>query len=120
MISKNTIVITVLLVALWAIWSFGGETSDSQQENNDEQDQAAENTPGNGPEQVQEVPNALEGELKASNDRKRGNLMLLLNDSDRIIYLNTSRDFGSLVGKQVTVTIEGSLDDFVLQDIKVK
>jgi hypothetical protein len=45
---------------------------------------------------------------------------LLLKDSDKVIYLNTSRDFSSLTGKQVIVTIDGSQDDFRLVDIKAK
>jgi hypothetical protein len=44
--------------------------------------------------------------------------MLLLSDSDRIIYLYTSRDYSALLGKNVMVTIDGSLDDFRLVDIK--
>jgi hypothetical protein len=71
-------------------------------------------------ETITDVPNALEGELQVSNDTKRGNLMLLLKDSDKVIYLNTSRDFSSLTGKQVIVTIDGSQDDFRLVDIKAK
>jgi hypothetical protein len=82
----------------------------------------AQNTPNDTSKdgKVQDMPNALEGELKVSTDKRRGNLMLLMNDSDRIIYLNTSRDFSTLIGKQVSVTIEGSLDDFRLVDIKAK
>jgi hypothetical protein len=117
---KNIIIALVLLAAAWAIWSFTGKSADSQKGNGGPEEQSTQNSQPSGQEQVQEVPNALEGELKVSNDKKRGNLMLLLANSDRIIYLNTSRDFGSLIGKQVIVSIEGSLDDFALQDIKVK
>jgi len=58
------------------------------------------------------------GELRISNDKSRGNLMLMLEDSDRIIYINTSRDYNSLMGKSVAVTYEGSLDSFTLIDIQ--
>src|SRR5690606_30800429 len=116
---QNLIVWGVLLaaaVALGAWWQSGREQAELQE-------QEAQETTASGQSQdvvIEEVPNALEGELLVSTDRRRGNLMLLLEDSDRIIYLNTSRDFSQLVGKQVSVIIEGSLDDFRLIDIQEK
>lgn len=60
----------------------------------------------------------LRGTLQTSNDTRHGNLMLLLEDSDRIIYFNTSRDFSSLIGKNVKVEIDGDLNNFVLINIE--
>ena len=60
----------------------------------------------------------LQGTLKISDDLRRGNLMLVT--SERAIYLFTSRDYSSLLDKQVTVEIEGTLENFRLVDIKAK
>lgn len=60
----------------------------------------------------------LKGELKASDNSVRGNLMLETDHTK--IYLRTSRDFSALIGKKVEVTIKGTLDSFVLVDIKEK
>jgi hypothetical protein len=120
---KNILILLVvaILVCAWFLFKGGDEEETS---NNNQQSQQQNNgsnqSQQNGGAEVEEVPNALEGELRVSTDKRRGNLMLLMNDSDRIIYLNTSRDFSALVGKQVSVSIDGSLDDFLLIDIKEK
>lgn len=68
--------------------------------------------------QEQVSGNFLEGTLKISNDQSRGNLMLELMNSDRIIYLRTSRDFSGLLNQLVAVQIEGTIDYFSLIDIQ--
>ena len=114
---KNILLFLVLVAVGLGVWFFvRPEKSEAPTNENAQQSQQQ----GNGNAVVEEVPNALQGELQASNDKRRGNLMLLLKDSDRVIYLNTSRDFSSLIGKQVLVSIEGSLDDFRLLDIKAQ
>jgi len=123
---KFLLPVILIVAAIGVYWYFGmkepGQTQQEQSKNQQptKQIQQSQETPEDETTKVEEVPNALEGELKISNDKKRGNYMLLLNDSDRIIYLNTGRDYSDLVGKQVSVAIEGSLDDFRLVDIKVK
>src|SRR3989344_4755402 len=73
----------------------------------------------NGSESLQpEEGKTLRGVLRASNDKKRGNLMLELDDSDRVIYLTSSRDFSSLYDQEVELTIDGDLNGFTLLDIK--
>ena len=62
--------------------------------------------------------NYLEGTLRISNDNTRGNLMVELMNSDRIIYLRTSRDFSGLINQNVSVQIEGTIDRFSLIDIQ--
>jgi hypothetical protein len=118
------IISLIVLVALGAgVWYFGMKDDEPASTNNPTNNtQNSENNSNSSeqPEVVSEVPNGFVGELRVSSDKKRGNLMLMLKDSDRIIYLNTSRDFSSLIGKQVRVTIEGSLDDFRLIDIKAE
>lgn len=115
--SKYIIIIFVLVLIGFGVWYFKKPATDTP-DTSDRLVPPTQQTEQEGGTVVEEVPNAFEGELKTSNDNRRGNLMLLLKDSDRIIYLNTSRDFSSLVGKQVSVSIEGSLDDFRLLDIK--
>lgn len=61
---------------------------------------------------------SLSGELKASDNKTRGNLMFVTDSAK--IYINTSRDFSGLIGKKTEIIIRGSLDSFVLVDIKEK
>ncbi len=115
--SKSLYIIAILVVLAGGYWYF---VMDKDNKGTNE-DQGKQDQSQNKDETItKELPNALEGELNVSNDKRRGNLMILLNDSDRIIYLNTSRDFSSLIGKQVSATIDGTLDDFMLVDIKAK
>ncbi len=65
-----------------------------------------------------ETPGMLEGTLQISNDLKRGNLMLVT--PERVIYLFTSRDYSTLLEKQVRLEIEGTLENFRLVDIVAK
>ena len=60
----------------------------------------------------------LEGTLKTSDNLKKGNLMI--STGKRTIYLFTSRDFSSLLDKNVTVTYNGTLDNFTLDNIVAK
>ena len=60
----------------------------------------------------------MEGVLKISDNLKKGNLMLV--GSDRTTYVFTSRDYSSLLDKEVRLEIEGDLDNFILIDIVAK
>lgn len=60
--------------------------------------------------------NHLEGRLENSNDMNRGNFKLVSSVGD--IYIRTARDFAGLVGSDVLVKIEGTLDNFKLIDIE--
>lgn len=62
--------------------------------------------------------NKWEGMLKTSDNSAKGNLMLV--NKDHTIYLRTSRDFSSLIDKNVEVTYQGSLESFKLGEIKAK
>jgi len=61
---------------------------------------------------------SLEGELQASDNPAKGNLMLIT--PKRTIYVHTSRDFSTLIGKQVGLVIDGIEDNFTLKDIVAK
>jgi hypothetical protein len=60
----------------------------------------------------------MEGILKASDNSKKGNLMLVTASST--LYISSSRDFSNLLGKEVKVTYDGTTDDFRLGDIIAK
>lgn len=66
--------------------------------------------------QTSAVGNYLEGILQSSDDQAKGNLKVVSNSST--VYLRTSRNFSELLGANVMVTIEGTLDNFKLLDIK--
>lgn len=55
------------------------------------------------------------GVLKNSDNSAKGSIMLVT--KDRTIYIRTSRDFQSLVGKNVNVSYEGTWQSFALGDI---
>ena len=65
---------------------------------------------------VGEPIDTREGALWSSDDETKGNLMLITGDAT--IYVSTSRDFSKLVGKDVVVSIEGTLDNFTLLNIE--
>ncbi|HLC44960.1 MAG: hypothetical protein A2722_02035 [Candidatus Doudnabacteria bacterium RIFCSPHIGHO2_01_FULL_50_11] len=58
----------------------------------------------------------LDGFLRDSDDIEKGNLMLVA--KYKTLYLNTVRDYSSMVGSDVVVTIEGTEENFRLIDIK--
>lgn len=59
--------------------------------------------------------NTFEGILWPSDNESKGNLMLT--SPNATIYIKTSRDFSALTGKEVLVSINGTLDNFTLLDI---
>ena len=60
----------------------------------------------------------LEGILQNSDDTSRGNFKLVSDQGD--IYIRTNRDFQKLVGLEVLVLINGTLDNFEMVDIQPK
>ena len=115
-----TLIILGLVIILGIIQAVKNRDSSDNQPN--EASDSQSNTPsGNNRENDTPVPSGeqkLQGSLKISDDLRRGNLMLVT--SERAIYLFTSRDYSSLLDKQVTVEIEGTLENFRLVDIKAK
>lgn len=80
----------------------GNDTDSSNPSNQNQNGQTSSNfTSGN----VSAV-----GLLRVSDNTARGNLMVESNRGK--IYIKTSRDFSSLVGKSVTMNAEGSLNSF--------
>jgi len=73
---------------------------------------------GDGGQTITPVGNVLEGTLNLSDNKSRGNLML--KNASTTVYIYTSRDYSNLVGKEVKVIYDGTLDDFRLGDIVAK
>ena len=61
---------------------------------------------------------AWAGKLTNSDNAKKGNLMLVT--KDHTIYLQTSRDFSALIGKEVTVSYKGTVNNFILDSISAQ
>lgn len=59
-----------------------------------------------------------DGMLKPSDNPSKGNYIFAMDGHS--MYLKTSRDYNSLVGKEVTVTYSGTMDNFTLKDIMAK
>lgn len=108
----SIVVIVILVVA--GIMIFNKNDQDEEQAKFHENINSEEQKPNDTVK-----GNVLEGTLKTSNDPARGNLMLELLNSDQVIYLRTSRDFSSLIGKDVAVTIDGTMEKFSLIDIQL-
>ena len=62
------------------------------------------------------IGNYLEGQLQNSDDLNRGNLKLTSSLGE--IYIRTARDFSALIGFDVLMTIDGTLDKFTLLNIE--
>lgn len=60
--------------------------------------------------------NALEGTLWPSDNKTKGNLMLV--GKNATVYIRTSRDFSDLVGKYIIASINGTLENFTLLNIE--
>ncbi len=70
-------------------------------------------------EQKDETPkNYFEGTLNNSDNPTLGNFKLV--SADHAIYLRTGRDFSKLVGLQVLVFFDGTMEKFELKDIQAK
>jgi hypothetical protein len=104
----------VLIVAVAAFWLFKGKKA------------SQDNTPSPQPMQQTASPAAADpagatasgvwqGKLMVSDNAKTGNLMLVT--TDRTIYIKTSRDYSSLLNKNVRVTYSGTWQSFALGDI---
>ncbi|MDP3993517.1 MAG: hypothetical protein U1C57_02305 [Candidatus Doudnabacteria bacterium] len=119
---KNYLLIAGAIAVLILI-SFAIRPSDEQKNQNEEQNQ--EQTNGENTDTIQEgdnnqitTPNvtvpagnvSAKGRLLASDNAARGNLMM---DGDQgKIYIATRRDFSDLVGREVTLLADGTINSF--------
>ncbi len=100
-------------IALLAVWA-AANSNFSRRFNKPASPEPSRNA---NPPAAAEKPqiNVWEGLLEKSDNPDKGNL--LLKTSAQVIYIQTSRDFNRLLGKQVRVTYQGSLQNFMLGDI---
>lgn len=115
--ARIIISVLVILLAAFLVYKINHKKEAAVEEQNQIQNQ---NTPPTQAELSKPKIQAQvwEGVLKSSDDSRRGNLML--QTADGKIYISSSRDFTGLLNKNVTVTYQGALDNFVLGDINEK
>jgi hypothetical protein len=118
----------IVLIALIAAWQLGKQPSgQNQNENQNTQIQAENSGEKTEPSKPTATPkpqtqtttqgDVWEGTLLESDNTNKGNYRLVT--KDHILYLRTSRDFSSLINKQVRVSYQGTVDSFILGDINV-
>lgn len=99
-------------------------TTQTEEQTLDTGDKNAENTTTNKPESIKTENSSTtgnlirEGVLLASDDSKQGNYMVKTQNS--VFYIRTSRDFNSLLNKEVKMVANGTVEKFSLVDIVVK
>lgn len=108
--------VAVLVIA--AAWLIGGKLGRQQTEQPAQDDNQQTQVKNDDLETV--GGKVWFGELEKSDDAKRGNLMLVWDEAKPPVYINTSRDFNQLIGREVEVTYEGNTQQFRLLDIKAK
>ena len=111
--TKAYLMVLLIGVAL-TVWSvfFKNKNSDNELVGNKEMSDEE----GEDSDLGSEVSSYLEGRLENSDNLVQGNYKLLSALSR--IYIKTSRDFSSLVGSDVLVTIDGSTESFTLLNIE--
>jgi hypothetical protein len=88
-------------------------------QNQQQQDTPSPSTQQNsGSTNAGQPSNTWTGTLRASDNKAKGNLMIMVDGHN--LYINTSRDFSGLVGKEVNVSYTGTLDSFTLVNISAK
>jgi len=115
--SRKTKMYLLVLVAGVGLIATGlvyknGKVSSPTADNNDSKLEAGVD------EKDETAKNYLEGILKNSDNLKLGNFKLMSSAGE--IYLKTTRDFSKLVGLQVLVLINGTMEKFELIDIQSK
>ncbi len=124
--NQKIAVAVIVAIALIAAWQLGKKpvTNQNQNENQEQETQNinsdSSSNPTPTPTETQNTSmegNAWEGVLMESDNTNKGNYRL--QTKDHVLYLRTSRDFSSMLGKEVKVTYEGTLENFVLGDIDI-
>lgn len=116
--SKNILWAAVVVVAALAVWYFAKPSKQASNPPGQNNGQTNQNSNSAGQPATQVSGNTISGVLKASDTPSRGNLMLVTDT--QTVYIHTSRDYSGLLGKQVTVTYDGTLINFKLLDISAK
>jgi hypothetical protein len=107
--------LAVIIIVGAVIWLFRSKptTVVNEIKNSDVGQQNSQNpNPAPSPTSSSEV---WTGTLKLSDTSAKGNFMLVT--SDRKIYFRSSRNLSALVGKQVDLSYQGTLQNFVVGSI---
>ncbi len=145
--NRNPLIIAAIVIILLVIYfATRGNTETGQQNQNSNQemsdqlnsnsDSNKEGDQGNKPAEGSAMTNTskpanptpttsgeamtgnltVTGKLSTTDNAAKGNYMVA---SDKgMVYVNTQRDFSSLVGQNVTLTADGTMTAFTLMDIK--
>jgi hypothetical protein len=119
-INKKTayqITAAALVILIAGFFIFRTSKNQPAKEENKQEGQNIQASPS-APVISEKNQNVLSGTLKISDNLKRGNLMLI--SGDHAYYIYTSRDYSSLLDKQVKVSFKGTLDNFSLDNITSK
>ncbi|MBL8029877.1 MAG: hypothetical protein JNN11_01380 [Candidatus Doudnabacteria bacterium] len=117
---QNLVISAVIVVALIAAWQLGKTPTTSTRQNNQSDKNIEQTNSASEKSDPKENNNkkTWTGSLKASDNLSKG--VYILNVEGKNIYIKTSRDYSSLLDKQVMVTYEGTLESFKLGDITAK
>lgn len=138
--NRNPLIIAAIVIILLVIYfatrgntETGQQNQNSNQEMSDQLNSNSEGNQGNKPaegaamtDSSKPTPTAsgeamtgnltVTGKLTPTDNPTKGNYMV---QSDKgVVYVNTKRDFSSLVGQSVTLTADGTMTAFTLMDIK--
>ena len=106
----HIITIVVVIFAVAIVISGGGK--DPQKESTQKEIPKSEN---NNMSDKEYSGDELYGILRASEDKEIGNYKLVLEQEE--VFIKTSRNYDALIGSNVFMTIDGSLESFRLIDI---
>jgi len=111
------IAVAAVIVVLGFLWIHAGKqvSAPAMETQNQANEPAQTTTNKSATQSPSSSAKTWTGILQDSNNAKKGQYMISI--QGHTIYINTSRDYSSLVGKQVNVGYQGTTDSFVLGDI---
>lgn len=102
----------VIIVAI--IWIYKANRHAEQTPTENLTEQTLNQSTSTPPTAIQ-TESTWQGVLKKSDNDTKGSVMLVT--KERTIYIKTSRDFSSLIDKNVSVSYEGTWQSFVLGNV---
>ncbi len=107
--------VAAIVIIIAIIWAYKAKHEVQQAPVDDSLAQLTVDQPSQATATASQTKNTWLGQLKKSDNSTKGNLMLIT--KDRTIYMKTSRDFSALLDKNISVTYEGTWQNFVLGDV---
>jgi len=105
-------IITVIVVVFAVVVVISGGDKDLKKDSTQKETSKSEN---NNMSDKEYSGDELYGILRASEDKEIGNYKLVLEQEE--VFIKTSRNYDALIGSNVFMTIDGSLESFRLIDI---